>query len=172
MPGEEAFIGIGSNISDSHNIVIQAIDCLAHLAKTRFKAQSSIYITEPVSDIPQDDYINAVVAVETDLSPTALLLELQAIEHAFYRSRDPDLKWAPRTLDLDIILFGSKNISDSHLTVPHPEMQNRLFVLIPLYEIIGDRYIAGLGSLKYLIDHAPDMEMKILSSASNTDTGF
>ncbi len=166
MAAEEVFIGIGSNIGDSHNLVIQAIDCLADLPKTRLKAQSSIYVTEPVSDIPQDDYINAVVSIETGLSPIELLLELQAIEHAFYRTRDADLKWAPRTLDLDIILFGSRNIDDSHLKVPHAEMQNRLFVLIPLYEISGDRYIPGLGSLSYLIDHAPELEMKTLSSGN------
>ena len=167
MPVEEVFIGIGSNIGDSHNIVVQAINCLAHLANTRLQAQSSLYKTEPVGNIPQDDFINAVVSIETGLSPMALLLELQAIEHAFYRSRDPELKWAPRTLDLDIILFGSRNINDSHLTVPHAEMQNRLFVLLPLFEISGDRYIPGLGSLQYLIDHAPAMEIKTLSSETN-----
>jgi 2-amino-4-hydroxy-6-hydroxymethyldihydropteridine diphosphokinase len=84
-----------------------------------------------------------------------LLLELQAIEQAFYRQRDEKKKWAPRTLDLDIILFGTRKLSDSHLTIPHAELQNRLFVLKPMFEISGDLYITGLGSLKYLLEHAP-----------------
>jgi 2-amino-4-hydroxy-6-hydroxymethyldihydropteridine diphosphokinase len=120
---------------------------------------SSFYQSEPVSDIPQDDYVNAVVAIKTDLQPTILLLELQAIEHAFYRQRDPALKWAPRTLDLDVILYGNRNINDSHLTVPHPEMGKRLFVLKPLFEVAGEIYIPGLGSLNYLIGQAIPIEM-------------
>ncbi len=155
-------------MGDSSNIVIQAIDCLTKLTNTRMKAQSSLYLSEPVSEIPQNDYVNAVVLVETSLQPLELLLELQAIEHAFYRYRDPNLKWAPRTLDLDIILFGSRSLNDSHLKVPHPEMQDRLFVLEPLFEISGDLYIPGLGSLKYLIDKAPAIKIKTLSTMSNS----
>ena len=80
-----------------------------------------------VSDIPQDDYINAVVKLDTELQPLALLLELQAIESAYYRNRSNPLRWAPRTLDLDIILFGSRTLDDSHLVIPHPEFVNRRF---------------------------------------------
>lgn len=171
MPVEEVFIGIGSNIGDSRNIIAQAIDCLSNLPDTWLKAQSSLYISEPVSDIPQDDYINAVVSLETGLKPHELLLELQAIEHAFYRTRDENLKWAPRTLDLDIILFGAQQLNDSHLTIPHPEMQNRLFVLQPLHEIAGELYITGLGSLQYLINNAPVIDIERIADgrANNPD---
>ncbi len=162
MPVEEAYIGIGGNIGDSLNIVRQAIKCLAGLPNTSLTGQSSLYRSKAVGDIPQDDYVNAVVALETSLRPMNLLLELQAIEQAYYRQRDPILKWAPRTLDLDIILFGSRSIADSHLTVPHPEMHNRLFVLKPLYEICGDLYIPGLGSLQFLINNAPDNDMTVI----------
>jgi len=162
MSVEEVHIGIGSNIGDSLTIVHQAISCLAKLPKSSLKSQSSLYRSEPLSDIPQDDFVNAVVALETSLEPMELLLELQAIEHAFYRQRDPKLRWAPRTLDLDIILFGSRSIGDSHLKVPHPEMQNRLFVLKPMFEISGDLYIPGLGSLQYLISQAPDMDITVI----------
>lgn len=155
MPVEEVYVGIGSNIGDSLIIVPEAIKCLGRISSTNLIKQSSLYRSEPISDIPQDDYVNAVVSLETSLQPLELLLELQAIEQAFYRQRDPKLKWAPRTLDLDIILFGSRKIDDSHLQIPHPEMQNRLFVLKPLYEISGDLYISGLGSLQYLINQAP-----------------
>jgi len=155
MPGNDVYIGIGSNIGDSLTIIREAINCLANLPKSSLLKQSAFYRSEAVSDIPQDDYVNAVALISTELQPMDLLLELQAIEHAFYRQRDPDLKWAPRTLDLDIILFGALNMDDSHLTIPHAQMQNRLFVLQPMFDIGGDIYIPGLGSLKYLIENAP-----------------
>jgi len=154
MPIEDVYIGIGSNLANPDSIVLDAIACLGKISGSELVKCSSLYRSEPVSDIPQDDYVNAVVAIKTDLQPTSLLLELQAIEHAFYRQRDPALKSAPRTLDLDVILYGNRNINDSHLTVPHPEMSKRLFVLTPLFEISGEMYIPGLGSLSYLIDHA------------------
>jgi len=157
MPAETVHIGIGSNIGDSITIVNEAIACLGRLANTSLEARSGLYRSEAVSEIEQDDYINAVARLSTSLEPTGLLLELQAIEQAFYRQRDPDQRWGPRTLDLDIILYGSRQISDSHLTIPHREMQNRLFVLQPLLEISGDLYIPELGSLQHLIDRAPDI---------------
>ncbi|MDH5354195.1 MAG: 2-amino-4-hydroxy-6-hydroxymethyldihydropteridine diphosphokinase [Gammaproteobacteria bacterium] len=159
MPVEEVYVGIGSNVGDSIVIVSEAINHLCQLPKTELIRQSSPYCSEAVSDIPQGDYVNAMVLLKTSLEPLELLLELQSIEEAFYRQRDPALKWAPRTLDLDIILFGSRSYDDSHLTIPHPELQNRLFVLQPMYEISGDFYITGLGSLQYLIDNAPQIEI-------------
>jgi 2-amino-4-hydroxy-6-hydroxymethyldihydropteridine diphosphokinase len=163
MPTEEVYIGIGSNLTNPISIVEDAINCLGKISESELIKCSSLYRSEPVSDIPQDDYVNAVVAIRTNLQPTYLLLELQAIEHAFYRQRDPDLKWAPRTLDLDIILYGNRIIHDSHLTVPHPEMSKRLFVLKPLLELSGDLYISGHGSLSYLIDQAIPIEIHKIS---------
>jgi 2-amino-4-hydroxy-6-hydroxymethyldihydropteridine diphosphokinase len=163
MPVEDIYIGIGSNLGDSVSIVHQAINHLGNISKTELIKSSSLYLSEPVGDIAQDDYVNAVVALKTSLRPTDLLLEFQAIEHAFYRQRDSELRWGPRTLDLDIILYGNRTIGDSHLTVPHPEMQNRLFVLKPLLEISGERFIPGLGSLEYLIAHAPAIKMTIIN---------
>ncbi|MCP4188375.1 MAG: 2-amino-4-hydroxy-6-hydroxymethyldihydropteridine diphosphokinase [Gammaproteobacteria bacterium] len=160
MLAEEVHIAIGSNIGDSLTIVSEAIEHLRSLPKTDLQRHSSLYRTEAVSDIQQDDYINAAVLLTTTLEPMDLLLELQAIEQAFYRQRDTAVKWAPRTLDLDIILFGARIIDDSHLTIPHAEMQNRLFVLQPMFEISGDLYISGLGSLKYLVENAPKMMIK------------
>lgn len=159
MPAEEAFIALGSNIGDSTTIVEQAISALANVTQCELLGRSSLYRSEAVSDIPQDDYINAVARMETGLEPLALLLELQAIEHAYYRRRDQEQRWAARTLDLDIILFGDRNVNDSHLTVPHPEFTQRRFVLEPMFEIDGDRFIPGHGSLRYLIDNAPEITM-------------
>ena len=157
MTAELVYIGIGSNMGDSITIASEAIERIGGINHCTLVNQSSLYQSEAVSDIPQDDYINAVVLIETTLTPMALLLELQAIEYAFYRQRDPKLHWAPRTLDLDIILFGRRFINDSHLTIPHCEMANRLFVLEPMFEVSGDQFIPGLGSLKYLIDNAPSI---------------
>lgn len=162
MPTEEVFIALGSNIGDSTTIVEEAIGALGHINQCTLRARSSLYRSAAIGDIPQDDYINAVARIDTSLEPLALLLELQAIEHAYYRNRENEQRWAPRTLDLDIILFGNRNIDDSHLVVPHPEFSQRRFVLEPMFEIDGDRFIAGYGSLSYLIDNAPTLEMEKL----------
>ena len=163
MKTEEVFIGLGSNIGDSTTIIEQALDALDNITHCSLRGRSSLYRSAAVSDIPQDDYINAVAKIVTNLEPMALLLELQAIEHAYYRRREQEQRWAPRTLDLDIILFGNRNIADSHLTVPHPEFTNRLFVLEPMLEVDGDRFIPGHGSLRYLIDHEPAMALEKLA---------
>lgn len=169
MTAELVYVGIGSNIGDSITIASEAIKQLNGMAQCQLIEQSSLYLSEPVSDIPQDDYINAVALIETTLEPLALLLELQAIEQAFNRQRDPKLHWAPRTLDLDIIVFGQRVINDEHLTVPHPEMANRLFVLLPMLEISAKPFIPGLGSLQHLIDNAPLIKLhKINTTPNNT----
>jgi len=162
MPVEEVFIALGSNIGDSATIVDEAITALDNIIQCRLRKRSSLYRSAAISDIPQDDYINAVVKVETGLEPLAQLLELHAIEHAYYRNRAEERRWAPRTLDLDIILFGNRCIDDSHLTLPHPRFTQRRFVLEPMFEIDGDRFIPGYGSLRYLIDNAPAVEMEKL----------
>jgi 2-amino-4-hydroxy-6-hydroxymethyldihydropteridine diphosphokinase len=163
MPTEEVFIGLGSNIGDSVTIIEKALSALGNVTQCSLRGRSSLYRSAALGDIPQDDYINAVARIDTGLEPMALLLELQAIEQAYYRRRDQERRWASRTLDLDIILFGNRNIADSHLTVPHPELAGRRFVLEPMFEIDGDRFIPGHGSLTYLIDHAPAIAMRKLA---------
>jgi len=163
MQTEEVFIGLGSNIGDSTTIIEQALSALDNVTQCSLRGRSSLYRSAALGDIPQNDYINAVARIDTGLEPMALLLELQAIEQAYYRQRDQALRWTPRTLDLDIILFGNRNIADSHLTVPHPELAGRRFVLEPMFEIDGDRFIPGHGSLSYLIDHAPAIAMQKLA---------
>ena len=166
MPTETVFIAMGSNVGDSSTIVVQAMDAIANIRECRLRARSSLYQSAAVGEIPQDDYINAVVKVETRLEPLELLLELQAIEYAYYRNREQEERWGPRTLDLDIILFGDRNIDDSHLVVPHPEFAQRRFVLDPMLEVDGDRYIPGYGSLAYLAQNAPALDMQKLDGKS------
>ncbi|MCP4492057.1 MAG: 2-amino-4-hydroxy-6-hydroxymethyldihydropteridine diphosphokinase [Gammaproteobacteria bacterium] len=162
MPAEDVHVSIGGNIGDSLTIVSAAIEHLHGLPNTVLQRHSSFYRTAAISDIPQDDYINAVALLRTSLEPLSLLLELQAIEQAFYRRRNTALKWAPRTLDLDIILFGTRIMDDDNLTIPHVELQNRMFVLQPMLEISGDIYIHGLGSLKLLAENAPNTTIEQL----------
>ncbi|TNF89566.1 MAG: 2-amino-4-hydroxy-6-hydroxymethyldihydropteridine diphosphokinase [Gammaproteobacteria bacterium] len=164
MPAEEVFIGIGSNIGDSIIIVEEAIDAIGNIQQCKLRGRSSLYRSTALGDIPQDDYINAVVKLETGLEPLQLLLELQAIEHAYYRKRDSEPRWGPRTLDLDIILFGNRVFEDSHLRLPHPEFSQRPFVLVPMFEIGGDRFVPGFGSLSYLIQQAPELAMEKLEA--------
>ena len=158
----EAYIGIGSNLGDPVQQVRDAISGLDRIPGCRLLRQSSLYRSEAVSDIEQDDFINAVACLQTTLQPLDLLLELDAIEHAFYRDRSVEQRWGPRTLDLDILLYGNHRQRDSHLTIPHPEIGNRLFVLLPLQEVAPSLYIPQMGSLAYLIEHAPALAIQRL----------
>jgi 2-amino-4-hydroxy-6-hydroxymethyldihydropteridine diphosphokinase len=162
MPVEEAYIALGSNLCDSVTIVEQAIEAIDQIRGCSLNGRSSLYRSASIGDIAQDDYINAVVSISTELQPLALLLELQAIEYAYYRRRDQDERWGPRTLDLDIILFGNRSLDDSHLVIPHPEFANRRFVLEPMLEIGGDLFIPGFGSLAFLAGQAPTVAMEKL----------
>ena len=112
----------------------KCLTALNLLRKTgRVVQVSSFYCTEPVGYREQEDFVNAVAEVETDISPEALLAECHAIEEALGRSRD--VRWGPRTIDLDILLYGNRVISGSALTIPHPRLAIRKFVLVPLCEI-------------------------------------
>jgi 2-amino-4-hydroxy-6-hydroxymethyldihydropteridine diphosphokinase len=127
-----AYIGIGSNLGDAADHVRNAITQLKNLRDTTLTAQSDLFRTAPV-DAAGDDYINAVARIDTLLTADALLAELQELEHAAGRERPyPN---APRTLDLDVLLFGAQIISTEKLTVPHPRITQRAFVLIPLLQI-------------------------------------
>ncbi|WP_211462835.1 2-amino-4-hydroxy-6-hydroxymethyldihydropteridine diphosphokinase [Collimonas silvisoli] len=127
-----AYIGIGANLGDAQAQVQRAILQLGKLPESRLDAQSSLFCTAPL-DAGGDDYINAVARVKTRLSAHALLQGLQQIEQDFGRQRPyPN---APRTLDLDLLLYGQATFQDALLTVPHPRMTQRAFVLIPLLQI-------------------------------------
>jgi len=168
MHHETVYIGIGSNLGEPVPQAKQAIRDIAKIRQSELILTSSLYSSAALEtgdqEEVQQDYINAIVGLKTSLTPFELLIELQSIEQAHYRIRDPDNKWGPRTMDLDIILFGNKHIHDSHLTIPHLEMQNRLFVLQPLMEITGEIYLPGLGSLQYLIQQAPKMQIQKFDS--------
>ncbi len=127
------YIGIGSNLGDRRGYIDKAIAALGASKGIGVARVSSIYETEPVSDIPQSSYLNGVLEIETDLSARALLSELIRIEESLGRART--VKNAPRTIDLDILYFGNEKICDEDLTIPHPRIAEREFVLKGLREL-------------------------------------
>lgn len=134
-----AFIGVGANLGDAKATVQAAIGQIAALPQTRLLHRSSLYRTAPV-DASGDDYVNAVVEVSTCLAPLALLHALQQLELQAGRQRP--YRNAPRTLDLDVLLFGELTLNLPELQVPHPRMWQRAFVLVPLAEIAPERVSA------------------------------
>jgi 2-amino-4-hydroxy-6-hydroxymethyldihydropteridine diphosphokinase len=138
-----AFIALGSNIDGPEQQIGRGLSEIGALPQTRLARVSSLYRSAPVGYRNQPDFINAVAAVETTLAPRALLDHLLAIERAHGRVREfPN---APRTLDLDIILYGARALQEPGLAIPHPRMHERAFVIVPLVEIAPDATVPGRG---------------------------
>jgi 2-amino-4-hydroxy-6-hydroxymethyldihydropteridine diphosphokinase len=133
IPFQLAYIGLGSNLESPIEQVRQALHKLATLPLSRLTATSALYASRPVGPQDQPDFINAVAALETRLSPLALLDQLQALEQQHRRRRQRH--WGPRTLDLDLLLYANDHIDTPRLRVPHPHMTDRTFVLVPLAEL-------------------------------------
>ncbi|QMI36517.1 2-amino-4-hydroxy-6-hydroxymethyldihydropteridine diphosphokinase [Escherichia fergusonii] len=132
-----AYIAIGSNLASPLEQVNAAVKALSEIPQSKILAVSSFYRTPPLGPQDQPDYLNAAVALETSLAPEALLNHTQRIELQQGRVRKAE-RWGPRTLDLDIMLFGNEVINTERLTVPHYDMKNRGFMLWPLFEIAPD----------------------------------
>ncbi|MFN2348955.1 MAG: 2-amino-4-hydroxy-6-hydroxymethyldihydropteridine diphosphokinase [Thioalkalivibrio sp.] len=151
-----AYIGLGSNLQDPLDQVSRALATLSRLPDSRGLGRSSLYASPPMGPPDQPDYINAVACLETGLSPHALLDALQAIEQDHSRVRDGASRWGPRTLDLDILLYGDREIHDPDLRVPHGGLHERPFVLYPLAEIApADLVVPGMGTLSELLSRCP-----------------
>ncbi|MCQ4313066.1 2-amino-4-hydroxy-6-hydroxymethyldihydropteridine diphosphokinase [Stutzerimonas sp. VN223-3] len=131
---ERVYIGLGSNLAEPRQQLREALDALARTPETRIAAVSSLYVSDPLGPPDQPRYNNAVAALDTSLAPLALLEALQAIELAQGRIRKAE-RWGPRTLDLDILLFGDRIIDEPRLTVPHYHLHARPFVLYPLADV-------------------------------------
>jgi 2-amino-4-hydroxy-6-hydroxymethyldihydropteridine diphosphokinase len=143
-----AYVGIGSNLDSPLEQVRRAVAALAGLDDTLLVRTSPFYRSAPLDGSDQPDYINAVCALLTQLDAPALLEALQSIERAQGRKRGE--KWEPRTLDLDLLVFSSESIDREGLTVPHPGIRERNFVLLPLVDIAPHLQIPGLGSVSRL----------------------
>ena len=140
-----AYIGLGSNQGDSLAILRSALSVLDQHTAIVVQLVSSFYRTKPVGPQNQPDYLNAVAQLETSLAAQDLLAELLAVEQQHGRVRDPHLRWGPRTLDLDLLLYGNEQIQVANLTVPHPELSKRAFVVYPLAEIAPHLALPSTG---------------------------
>lgn len=144
-----AYIALGSNLDNPVAQIKTALKELDALMNTKVTIHSSLYETSPVGVINQPNFINAVAEIETELSPLDLLDALLALEYKHHRVRQE--RWGPRTLDLDILLYCDQVINDERLTVPHPRIKERAFVLAPLAEIAPDLIFPDGESLKNVI---------------------
>jgi len=145
-------VALGSNIEDPEAQVARAFDELAALPQTRLIARSKLHRTAPVGYAAQPDFVNACALVETALEPRALLDQLLAVEKRHGRVRD--IPNGPRTLDLDIVVYGDRVIDEPGLKVPHPRAHERAFVLVPLLEAWPDAVIPGRGRVADLVGKA------------------
>ena len=159
-----AYIGIGSNLEHPETQLRRAFRALAELPASRCVACSPLYRSEAVGGPPdQPEYFNAVAAVDTTLQPEALLTALQAIEATQGRVRT--VRWGPRTLDLDLLLYDHLVLDGPRLTLPHPRLHQRAFVVYPLYDIAPDLKIPGQGLLSELLKKIPQSTLARLDSA-------
>jgi 2-amino-4-hydroxy-6-hydroxymethyldihydropteridine diphosphokinase len=140
----EAFLALGGNIGDVRTTFDRGVQMLCADEAVRLLARSSDYRTPPWGVTEQPPFINAVIEVATSLAPQALFMRTVAIERALGRERHKEQRWGPRTIDIDILAYDDVVIHDPDLTLPHPRMFERGFVLMPLAEIASDRIIAGI----------------------------
>jgi len=148
------YIGIGSNLNNPQKNARLAINALKQLEHSQLLKVSSLYASKPMGPQDQPDYINAVAQLQTNLSPQGLLKKLQEIE--LYQGRErKEERWGPRTLDLDILLFGQQIINEAELSVPHYGMKNRDFVLYPLAEIAENLILPCGSALQDLLKQCP-----------------
>jgi len=159
MSGESirAYVGLGGNVGDVEETMMEALMAIDGLPQTSIRAQSRLYRSPPWGRTDQDDFINAVIELRTRLAPRVLLDYLLEVESRFGRVRGEGDKWGPRTLDLDLLVFGEEILDLPGMHVPHPHLHERAFVLVPLAEIANMLQIPGrgqVGELLALIDSA------------------
>ena len=152
-----AYLGLGANLGDARQTLKDAVVCLAQQHTINVLAKSSLYRTAPI-DAGGDDYFNCAVKLDTSLPAQHLLALCQKIEHHFGRERP--FRNAPRTLDLDILLYGDQSIDEADLIVPHPRLIERAFALVPLVEIDAALDIPGHGRAAALLDGVSDQRIE------------
>src|SRR5512144_1044566 len=160
MPAR-AFVGLGSNLAHPRRQLAKALGRLASTRGVRLLTVSPSYVTAPIGGPAQSDYVNAVAKIATSLSPRALLERLHALERRQQRRRDPHApRNAPRTLDLDLLLYGARRMQSPRLTVPHPRLHERAFVLRPLIDVAPAARIPGRGLARPYLAHVRGQRIK------------
>jgi 2-amino-4-hydroxy-6-hydroxymethyldihydropteridine diphosphokinase len=156
-----AFIGLGSNLDAPALRVQRALEDLELLPDSAFVAASALYANPPFGPVAQGEFVNAVAAIDTGLAPRALLAELRRIEHAAGRTRD-GTRWGPRTLDLDILVYGTLELDEPDLHIPHRGIPERNFVLYPLNDLAPELVLPRFGALKELLARCPSEGLRRL----------
>lgn len=158
---DRAYIGLGANLDHPAAQLQRALIELTGLPDTQLTSHSHVYRSKPLGLQDQPDFLNAVAALQTRLEPLELMRHLHAIEERHGRRRSPDSHWGPRTLDLDLLLYADLSLQTPELTLPHPELHKRSFVLYPLAELAPDLVIPGQGTVRTLREHcnAPAIQL-------------
>jgi len=159
-----AFIGLGSNLEDPRGQLLRAFAEIEMLPDTRLVTRSSLYRSAPLGYPDQPEFVNAVAKIATALTPQALLQALLKIEHRHGRERI--FRNAPRTLDMDVLLYDDEQLHEHGLTIPHPQMHLRAFVLQPLLEIAPDAGIPGIGWAAMAIEGCKDQVLEMISDVA------
>ncbi len=156
-----SFLSLGSNLGDRLDHLSKAITALANQPKIKVLKVSSVYQTKPVGGPEQDDYLNAVAKIQTELSALELLDVTQSIENNEGRIRE--VRWGPRTLDIDVLTYDDLISADEKLTLPHPRISERAFVLVPFFEIDPQATISGLGKIADLYNQIAKFDVQLNS---------
>jgi 2-amino-4-hydroxy-6-hydroxymethyldihydropteridine diphosphokinase len=165
LPLRRALIGLGSNVGDRLQFLQRAVKQLGETSGVQVRDVSSVYETEPVGPAAQAWFLNAVVAADTSLNPVTLLQQTQAIERAL--GRETTYHWGPRTIDLDILLYGDTQVNTATLTIPHAELCQRAFVMIPLLELVPGLVLPdGTEVSAYLSRLMPPQQVRPFASAA------
>lgn len=154
-----AVIALGANLGDARAALKGASEAIEATPEISMLAQSSVYSTAPIGGVEQPDYLNAVVIIETTLSPRELLDRLHDIENSWHRTRE--VRWGPRTLDLDLIDYIGVTSDDPELTLPHPRAHERAFVLVPWLEADPEAELTGFGPVAGLVPALGDQAVTI-----------
>jgi len=158
-----AYVALGSNLDDPRAQVERALAALDGLPETRCVLRSSLYRSPPFGPVAQPDFVNAVAGLLTGLDPAALLEQLQALEAGLGRER-PSVRWGPRRIDLDLLVHGDARRAEPGLTLPHPGIAERAFVLVPLAEIAPDLEVPGLGRVRELAGRVDSADLERLAT--------
>ncbi len=165
MLNERVFLGLGSNLGNKTNYICRALDLLVETPGISIESVSSFYETEPVGNENQEWFINLVAEVTTRLEPLELLEKVQEIESLLGRVRVE--KWGPRTIDIDILLYGMRTVVEDKLVIPHPRLKERAFMLVPLYEVAPYLVLPSGETLKDLLSMIPKEKKVLLFKAGD-----
>jgi 2-amino-4-hydroxy-6-hydroxymethyldihydropteridine diphosphokinase len=165
LPLRRALIGLGSNVGDRLQFLQRAVKQLGETIGVQVRDVSSVYETEPVGPAAQAWFLNAVVAADTSLKPVTLLQQTQAIERAL--GRETTYHWGPRTIDLDILLYGDTQVNTATLTIPHAELCQRAFVMIPLLELVPGLVLPDGTEVSACLSRLmPPQQVRLFASAA------